>query len=78
MFRMVLRSIYQKPRATIPGTYSSPFFACLGKFNQDTAADQAWAINTTTIYSQKGIRHLGVIMGMLSRHVLGLLLSKDL
>ena len=75
--RAGLRSIYQKPRTTIPG---SPFvrFSCLVDLDKFTSVDQLWATDITYIPLRKGFLYLVAIVDLFSRHIINWNLSNSL
>lgn len=75
--RTGLRSIYQKPRTTIPG---SPFvrFFCLVDLDKFTSVDQLWATDITYIPLRKGFLYLVAIVDLFSRHIINWNLSNSL
>jgi len=77
MRRVGLRSIYQKPRTTVPGDPSWRF-PCLVDLNILKAVDHVWATDITKIPLQKGFLYLVAIVDLCSRNVLSWKLSNSL
>jgi putative transposase len=63
--RMVLRTIYQKPRTTVPGDPSGRF-PCLVDLDMVTAVDQVWATDITCIPLRHGFLYLVAIVDLFS------------
>jgi putative transposase len=77
MRRMGLRTIYQKPRTTVPGEPSERF-PCLVDIRAVTAPDQVWATDITYIPLRKGFLYLVAVVDPFSRHALNWKLSNSL
>ena len=68
MRRMGRRTIYQKPRTTVPGVPSERF-PCLVEVTTITAVDQVWPTDITDIPLQNGFLYLVAIVDLFSRSV---------